>query len=376
MRAILYLIRKEFLQMARDKKMFFIIFAAPVFQLIIMGYAANLDIRNIKTVVCDLDQTETSREFIARFKNSGYFNIIGYVPKIENVDRCLDHGEAAMALVIPQKFGDKIGSRKPAQIQILVDGSQASLTGAGLQYATVIVTTYSQDAAAQFLPRLLDSGLKMPNLNAEIRVWYNPDLKSKNFMIPGVLALLLMIMTMMLTSLGIVREREMGTMEQLIVTPIRPYQLIIGKLAPFVIIGMIDVILVLIVATFWFGVPVKGNLFLLFGLCTVFLLSTLGLGILVSTVSKTQQQAMLSSQFFVMLPMMYLSGFVFPIENMPRIIQYVTYLLPLRYFIVIIRGLFLKGVGMNELWPQALILLIIGLIILYVSILRFHKKLG
>ena len=235
---------------------------------------------------------------------------------------------------------------------------------------------YSQRVVVQRLNRLGPPGARPPRVNPEVRVWYNPELKSRNFMVPGILGLLLMVMTMMLTSLAIVKEKEVGTMEQLIVTPIRPYQLIIGKLAPFTLIGLIDIVLVLLVATFWFNVPVRGSIFLLFGLCVVFLMTTLGLGLFVSTISRTQQQAMMTSMFFVMLPMNFLSGFIFPIENMPVVIQYGTYLLPLRHFFVILRGLFLKGVGIEQLWDETLMMFAFGVAILALSVLRFRKKLG
>ena len=214
-------------------------------------------------------------------------------------------------------------------------------------------------------------GARPAVVDPEVRVWYNPELKSRNFMVPGVLALLLMVLTMILTSLAIVKENEAGTMEQLMVTPIRPYQLIIGKLAPFFLIGIVDIILVLLVATLWFGVPLKGSVMLIFTLCIVFQMTTLGAGLFVSTVSRTQQQAMLTAVFFVILPMMFLSGFVFPIENMPKVIQLFTYFIPLRYFFVIIRGVFLKGVGLRELWLESSVLLGFGIVILTISILRF-----
>jgi len=356
--------------------MYPIIFLAPVFQLIILGYAANLDVKNISMVVCDLDHSSKSRELISEFTNSGYFIVENYPESINDIDYYLDYGKAAMALAIPENFGDKMQAHQQAQVQIIVDGSESAFATASLQYATIIIMRYSQNLAFQILDRMKGSGLKIPRLNAELRIWYNPELKSRNFMVPGMLALLLMIMTSLLTSLAIVKEKEVGTMEQLIVTPIRSYSLIIGKLMPFVIIGLIDVTLVVMVATFWFKIPVKGSIPLLFGLCLIFLLSTLGLGLFISTVSKTQQQAMMVAQYFVILPMIYLSGFVFPIENMPRIIQYFTYLLPLRYFIVIIRGLFMKGVGWHELRGQALMLLIFGVAILTMSIIRFRKKVG
>ena len=376
MRSIIHIIRKEFLQLRRDRRMLPIIFIAPVIQLIILGYAANLDIKNIRTVICDLDRTETSRDFVSKFSNSEYFEVNDYIYDIKDVDHYLDFGQASIAIVIPRKFGsDLIGGRQP-QLQVIFDGSESTYATAGIQYATIIVNTYSRAIVLNTLGRLRDSSLRIPSINPQFRVWYNPDLKSRNFMIPGVLALLLMVMTTLLTALAIVKEKEVGTMEQLIVSPIRPYALIIGKLAPFIIIGMIDIVLVMLVATFVFDVPVKGSVFLLFGLCVVYLMTTLGLGLFVSTISKNQQQAMLGAMFFLMMPMIYLSGFVFPIENMPKAMQYVTYIIPLRYFMVIIRGLFLKGVGMHELWPQALILFLFGLAILTMSVFRFSKKVG
>ena len=213
-------------------------------------------------------------------------------------------------------------------------------------------------------------------VSAEFRVWYNPELKSRNFMVPGVLGLLLMVMTMLLTSLAIVKEKELGTLEQLVVTPIKPYQLIIGKLAPFFLIGVIDVILVVFFASLVFSLPVKGGVLLLLFLSLIILMTTLGLGLFISTISRTQQQAMMTAIFFFMLPMMFFGGFVFPIENMPIIIQYVSYIIPVRYYFVIVRGLFLKGVGMSILWPQALALLIFGSVILSMSVMRFQKRLG
>ncbi|MDI6807934.1 MAG: ABC transporter permease [Candidatus Eisenbacteria bacterium] len=376
MKTIRHIIRKEFIQLRRDRRMFFVVFFAPVFQLFILGYAVNLDVRDIPTLVCDNDNTKTSRGFLSEFSNSGYFRLTAYVNRIEDIDRYLDNGKASVAIVIPRGFGDKVIAGKPAQVQVIADGSETTTGTIGLSYASMIVAGYSRDIVSQQFEWLRGRGQKLSAISPELRIWYNPELRSRNFMIPGVLALILMVMTMMLTSLAVVKEKETGTMEQLIVTPIRPRELIIGKLAPFTIIGFIDVILVVLVTTFWFHIPIKGSVPLLFGLCAIFLMTTLGLGLLVSTVSRTQQQAMMTAIFFVMLPMMFLSGFVFPIENMPRIIQFITYLLPLRYFFVIIRGLFLKGVGIVELWDEAVALLILGTIIFSMSVLRFRKKLG
>lgn len=375
MRVILEIVRKEFIQFRRDRKMFGLSFFAPVFQLLILGYAATLDVKDIPTVICDQDKSSTSRDLIRRFASSGYFNILGYLQKPDDIDKSIDDGFASIAIVIPVNFRQNIESGEPAPIQIIADGSESNSAGIGMSYATLIVGQYSEKIIIESLVKK-GMGSAIPgSVSAEFRVWFNPELRSRNFMVPGVLALLLMVMTMILTSLAIVKEKETGKMEQLVVTPIKPYQLMVGKLAPFFTIGVIDVVLVVLFTNFVFDLPVKGGFWLLMGLCMVFLMSTLGLGLFVSTISRTQQQAMLTAIFFFMLPMIFFSGFVFPIQNMPLIIQYITYIVPLRYFFVIIRGLFLKGVGISTLWPQALALFAFGIVILSMSVFQFRKRL-
>jgi ABC-2 type transport system permease protein len=374
MKNILHIIRKEFIQLRQDRKMFGMSFVAPVFQLIILGYAATFDVKEIPLVVCDFDNSPSSRELVRNFTSTEYFRVVGYLEKTSEIDNQLDDGHASIAIVIPRGFEKKIGAGQSAPLQVIADGTETSTAGIGLSYASIIVSQYSQNI---LLESLMKRGtLTMPaRVSAEFRVWYNPELKSRNFMVPGVLGLLLMVMTMLLTSLAIVKEKELGTLEQLVVTPIKPYQLIIGKLAPFFFIGVVDVILVVFFASLVFSLPVKGGILLLLFLSLIFLMTTLGLGLFISTISRTQQQAMMTAIFFFMLPMMFFSGFVFPIENMPAIIQYVSYIIPLRYYFVIVRGLFLKGVGMSVLWPQALALLIFGSVILSMSVIRFQKKL-
>jgi ABC-2 type transport system permease protein len=275
-----------------------------------------------------------------------------------------------MALAIPVRYGQMVGAGAPATVQVVADGTDANSTNIALGYATNLVAAYAQDLMAARSPgRSLPAGLQ-----ADVRVWFNPQLESKDFMIPGVLALLLIVMTVVLASMGIVREKELGTLEQLNVTPLRRWQLIVGKLLPYGLIGIVDIFLVVGVARFWFRVPMLGSFGLLFALSLVFLLSTLGLGLFVSTISQNQQQAMMSAVFFFMTPMIYLSGFVFPIENMPAVIRPFTYLIPLRYYLVIVRGIFLKGVGLEVLWPQALALLAWGLAILGLATLRSSKR--
>jgi ABC-2 type transport system permease protein len=373
MRKVGHIIRKEFIQLRRDRRMFFIVFFSPVLQLILLGYAANLDIKNIPVVFCDLDSSSASRDLIARFPSSGYFTVEATLDRIDDVDAYIDRGEASLALIIPRGMGKRLAGRKPVSIQVIVDGAESQTAIIGLNYATMIGLKYSRQILLERLEQSSSAFSPSP-VEPEVRVWYNPELRSRNFMIPGVLAMVLMIVTMMLTSLGIVKEREQGTMEQLMVTPIRAHELILGKLLPFFLIGLIEIGVVVAVAVFWFGVPVKGSIWLLFALSPTFMLTTLGLGLFISTISRNQQQAMLTAVFFI-LPQIILSGFVFPIENMPPIIQCLTYVVPLRYFLVIIRGLFLKAAGWGALWDETAALVVFGVVILGLSVLRFRKNL-
>ncbi len=375
MRVIIHLLKKEFAQFKRDKSMIAIVLLAPMIQLIILGYAANMDVLNIPMVVLDMDNSVESRQLIGSFSNSGYYSIVEYAESMNDIDRYLDRGVAGVALVIPRNFaGDLLGEKYP-QLQLIVDGTETNTATTGMNFASMIISRYSQNIV---IDRLERSSMitTPPKVIPGIRIWYNPDLASRNFMIPGIVGMLLMVITINLTSLSIVKEKEIGTYEQLVVTPITGYQLLAGKTIPFMIIGMADVMLVVSVAFLLFGIPVKGSIVLLFVLSLIFLLTTMGLGLFVSTISRTQQQAMMTSVFFVMLPMIFLSGFVFPIENMPAIFQKISYLLPLRYFFEIVRGIFLKGTGIAELWAQALLLSIFGVAIFILSALRFRKKIG
>jgi ABC-2 type transport system permease protein len=373
MRRLLFLVWKELLELRQDPRMLPIVFVAPVIQLIVLGYAATTDVRHVPMVVVDEDRTPASRTLIDRFNASPYFTVRSVVSSTEPVTGSLERGDAWLALTIPTGYGQKVGGGQPTTVQVIADGTDANSTNMALGYASNLVSAYAQQVAADRLP----PGARLPGgLSAEVRVWFNPQLESKFFMIPGVLALLLIVMTVVLASMGIVREKELGTLEQLHVTPLRRWQLVVGKLLPYGLIGMIDVFLVVAVAVGWFRVPLLGSFWLLFALSTVFLLNTLGLGLFVSTISDNQQQAMMTSVFFFVTPMIYLSGFVFPIENMPAVIQPLTYLIPLRYYLVIVRGISLKGVGLETLWPQALALLVWGLAILGLATLRSQKRAG
>jgi drug efflux transport system permease protein len=373
-REILSFMRKEFLQLRRDRRMIPILFISPIVQLLLLGFAVDLDVRDVPSVVCDLDRTAASRDFLAAYFHSGYFTEKGRAETPGEVDRFLDDGLASMAFVIPRGFGDDLAAGRTARVQLIVDGSESQSATVGLNYASLIAARVSQGILVEAFEKAPAAGLRPVRLAAEVRVWYNPELRSRYFLVPGILGLILMVMTMMVTSMAIVREKEMGTLEQLIVTPLRSREIILGKLLPFVAIGLIDVTLVVSVATWLIGVPLRGSLPLLLGLSLVFMLTTLGLGLFVSTISRNQQQAMLTAVFFI-IPMMLLGGFVFPIENMPRFFQAVAYAIPIRYYFTIIRGIFLKGVGLPELWDEAAAMLAFGLGIFTLSVLRFRKKL-
>jgi ABC-2 type transport system permease protein len=367
------IIRKELYQIRQDKRMLGVSIMAPILQVLLLGYAATTDIRYSTLVVCDQDQTSDSRALIREFTNTTYFIEKYRVASPSEIDPFIEDGQANIALVIPKGYGRKLLGHETAPVQVILDGTDANTANVLLNYSTQIVQTISQNILVDASSRL--HGARIGRVMPEPRVWFNPDLLSKNFMVPGVVAMVLMIITMTLTSLGIVKEKEIGTLEQLMVTPIRPYQLILGKLIPFTLIGFMDVSIVMAIAHFWFQVPMVGSMALLFALSGVFVLTTLGLGLFISTIAKSQQQAMLIAQFFFFKPFLFLSGFTFPISNMPKLIQLVSYIIPLRYFLEIVRGVFLKGSGMRELWPQVAALLGLGLVIFTLSVKRFHKHL-
>ena len=370
MRRILHLVRKELIELRRDPRLFGIVIVAPILQLTVLGYAATTDVRNVPILVVDADRSTASRELIARFDGSDTFTIVGLEDSTNAIDAWLDEGRAWMALSIPAGYGQEIAAGRTVTIQVIADGTDSNSTTVAMSYAQSLVGQYATEL------RVTQPGTPAPTVSAEIQVWFNPRLESRDFMIPGIMALLLLVVTTSLSSMALVREREVGTLEQLNVTPISRFEIIVGKLIPYALIGLIDVVLVLIVAIYWFEVPMRGDVGLLFAMCAVYLLSTLGLGLFVSSISHTQQQAMMTSVFFFMMPMVYLSGFVFPIENMPGWVQTLTYLIPLRYFLIIVRGIFLKGVGLDVLWPQATALFAWGVVVLTLAALRSSKRLS
>jgi len=370
--ALWSMIVKEFLQLRHDKRMIPAMIIGPVIQLLALGYAANLDVTHIPTVLVDQDRTPASRALVERFTGSGYFELVGAEDSPGGIDPWLVEGRAQLALVVGPGYGAALAAGRPARVQVIADGSDSNSSTLGLGYASQILAGLGAEIAAS---RLTATAAPVGRYELVPRVWYNPDLKSRWFYVPAVLAMVLMLVTMILPSMAVVREKEIGTLEQLIVTPLKPWQMILGKLAPFVVVGLFDMLLITGLVTGLFGVPLRGSLLLLTLLTLLFLCTTLGLGLLISTVVNTQQQAMGFSVYVLMVPMIYLSGLIFPIENMPRGFQLATYVIPVRYYANILRGIFLKGSGIGVLWPDALALVAIGVTVLGTAVLRFRKSL-
>lgn len=364
MRMLWNMLVKELLQLRRDPRILAVLFIAPVVQLTILGYAATTDVKLVELAICDLDRTAASRGLAEDFTASTYFRRVATVDAQDALDPWLASGKARVAVTIPAGFSADRAAGRTGRVQVVADGSDAMVGTLGLAYAQGVL-----QAAAEM------EGARLP-LELRPNVLYNPDLVSRYFMVPGVLALIILIMTMMLSSMAIVRETEIGTMEQLLVTPLTPSAVIAGKLVPYALVGVVEFLTALAVVLFWFEVPLRGSFWILALLTAPFIICCLGLGLLVSTLSRTQQQAMMISTFVFMLPQIYLSGFVFPIQNMPPIFQWITYAVPLRYYVIVLRGIFLKGVGLDVLWPQGLAMLGLGALILALARLRFRRRLG
>jgi len=382
-RRIREIVRKEFRQVLREPRMRVVLIFPPLLQLIIFGYAVNLDIENTPLAWMDLDRTPASRELRAAFESSRYFRVVTEPAHQGQVRDLLDHGAVEAVVQIQPGFGRDIQRGDTSVVQILVDGTNSNTASIVSSYASQIVSDYSGRVTAQqqqskLVGRTAAAGgpvnMMMPGLRVRSRVWFNPDLHSRNYFVPGVVVNIITLVTLMLTAMAIVREKEIGTMEQLMVTPIRPLELMLGKTLPFALAGLLDVVLITVAALVVFHIPFRGSVFLLLGCAVLFLLTTVGAGLFISTISQTQQQAIMAS-FFFFLPAFMLSGFAFPIRNMPLAVQYLSYLNPVRYFIEIVRGIFLKGTGAAVLWPQMAVLFCYGLTVLSLSALRFHKRL-
>jgi drug efflux transport system permease protein len=377
------IIRKEFLQALREPRMRVLLIAPPLVQLLIFGYAVNLDVENSRIGWMDLDHTPASRELLAAFQGSRYFKVVATPEREGEIRDWLDKGKLHAVVRVLPGFGRDIERGRTASVQILVEGSNSNTASIVSSYATRIVSSYAERMLSeQQAKRLIalsggNSGpvaAGVPTLTVRSRVWFNANLQSRDYFVPGVVVNIIALVTIMLTAMSIVREKEIGTMEQLMVTPIRPIELMLGKMLPFALLGLLEVVLVTVAALLVFHIPLRGSALLLLGCAGLFLLTTLGSGLLISTLSQTQQQAMMVTFLFFM-PAFMLSGFAFPIHNMPLAVQYLTFLNPLRYFMQIVRGIFLKGTGVAVIWPQMLALFIIGLSILTFSASQFRKRL-
>lgn len=365
---------KEWIQVFRDPRLRAIVFIFPCMEVILIGYAVTTDVKHVPTAVFDRDETPASRDLISRFFATEYFARTEDINSDERARELLDHGNATLIIRINHGFAEELKAGRTAFVQLLVDGSDSNTAGILMGYASQITAKFSEQALLDRFERRMGSFQRPGAVTMEVRAWFNANLESRNFFVPGVIAIIVTLITLMLTSMSIVREKEIGTIEQIMVTPILPIEFILGKTIPFAIIAFIDVLLVTAVGVFWFEVPVQGSMALLFGATGIYLLTTLGVGLIISTISHTQQQAMMSV-FFFMFPAMLLSGFVFPIENMPEAVQWLTYLNPLRYYLVVIRAIFLKGVGMGVLWPQLAPLALMGIATFSIAVRRFHKTL-
>lgn len=365
---------KEFKQIFRDPRMRTVIFITPLVQILVFGYAANKDINYVPTAILDRDNTKESRELLRRFTYSKYFIPEHYIFSEKEQNFILDKGLASVVIHIDRGFGRDLNAGKDASIQLAFDGTDSNTAMVVMGYANTIVSDYQYDLLKQ---KVEAAGLSGNTASVELRdrAWFNGNLISRNYYLPGVIAIIVTMMSLLLTSMAIVKEKEIGTMEQLIVSPLKPLDLIVGKLLPFAIIALVQIVLITILGVLWFHIPLRGNLFLLLLSTCVYLFTTLGIGLFISTISSIQQEAMMSVFLFYM-PTMLLSGFAYPIANMPQWIQWFTLVNPLRYFMVIVRSLFLKGVGIEVLWPQLIPLIIMGILVITFSAFRFRKSLG
>ena len=371
---LLALMRKETLQIVRDRRTLALVFIMPIMQLLLLGYAATSDVRNIPLAVLDQDKSPASRTLLDSFRTADYFREAFDVNSENELRSLIDSGRARTGLIIPPDYSSRLAAGQPAQVAFIIDGSDPTIAGTALAAATLIGQAR---ATALTVERLAARGMAVaaaPAIEVRARVWYNPDLISAYYMIPALVGLILQFLTVILTATAIVRERERGTIEQLIVTPLTAAELIVGKLAPYVVIAFIDTLLILAGGVLLFGVPINGSLPLLLLLSGLFLISNLGVGLLISTATSTQQEAIIIAIFYN-LPSMFLSGFIYPVAAMPRVLQFISYAIPLRYFLIVVRGIVLKGVGMPALWPEVIALSIFAVVVITSAATRFKKRL-
>lgn len=366
---------KELIQVVRDKRTRLILIIPPILQMLVFGYAANFDIRDVPTAIVDLDNTQQSRELVSRFTSSPYFNVQHRLDDARDAHNLIESGSTMIAIEIDAGFARKLEKGQTAPIQVIVDATNSNTALIASSYVSQVALSFArqsqQDRIYRVAPQLIE---QLPSVQLQQRPWYNADLSSRWFFVPGVIGSLTTLLVITLTSFAVVREREIGTLEQIMVTPIRPVEFILGKTLPFFLIGMFDALLIGLVGTLWFQIPFRGHISVLLVGAVLFLICMLGIALLISTVSSTQQQAMVTS-FFVIMPFITFSGFGFPISAMPQWMQDLSYVIPLRYFLVVLRGTYLKGVGMDVLWPQMAAMAGIGLCLLSLAVMRFNKAL-
>lgn len=368
------LIRKEFIQIRRDRRTLILVLFIPIMQLFLLGYAATNDVRNVPLAVYDQDRGSEARSLLDAYRAADYFTISFEANSESELQDLLDNGQARAGLIIPAGYTDDIQAGKTARVVFVLDGSDPTVASTALSAAQLIGQAHSTQILKSSLLRRGQAAAIQPPVEVSTTVWYNPDLVSAYFMIPGVIGMILFALTSILTASAIVRERERGTIEQLIVTPIRPWELVVGKLLPYVILAFLNALEVLAIGHYWFGVPIRGSLWLIAGASFLFLLSSLGIGLLASTIANTQQEAMLTV-WMTLLPSIFLAGFFFPLEAMPKVLQWISYIFPLRYYLVIIRSLMLKGVGISAFTGDLIALAIFGVVIMSMAALRFRKRL-
>jgi ABC-2 type transport system permease protein len=374
-RRIWQMVKKEFIQVWRDRRLRIFLILPPIIQLIIYGYAINFDIRQVPFAVFDEDRTQASELLIARFTASEYFSLTDVINSEGELRDLIDRSRITLAVRIPRGFADKIKADQPASLQLILDATDSNTALIVAKYARTILNDYSQAMLQKSLRHLNLPGKIETPVVIEPRAWLNPNLESKNAFVPGVIAMVVMLVSLMLTALSVVREREIGTMEQILVSPLSPWEFLSGKTIPFVLISLVDVALVSLMGVFWFEIPFQGSVAVLFMGTLAFLLSSVGLGLLISTTCSTQQQAVMAGTF-VLTPAILLSGLIFPIANMALIFQYITYVNPLRYFIVIVQGVFLGGRSLAVLWPEMAAMAGLGAVFLGLSIIRFRGRLA
>lgn len=366
--------RKEALHIRRDPRSLGLAIGIPMLMIVLFGYALTLDVDRVPLVVWDQSATKESRELVSRFTGSRYFQFVGAADGYRAIERAIDERSAFIALVVPPDFAGRLGAGEAAPIQAVIDGSDSNTAAIVLGYATAVARTHGEKVSMEQIQRRTGAAPAQA-LDLRARVWFNPDLESKNFIIPGLIAVIMGLIAALLTSLTVAREWERGTMEQLISTPVRGAELIVGKLLPYFVIGMVDVVIAVVMAVHVFGVPLRGSVPLLFGTAGLFIVGTLAQGILISVLARQQLLASQLAMVSTFLPAFLLSGFMFAISNMPVVVQAITHIVPARYFVAIVKGIYLRGVGLEVLWREALFLLVFALVVAGLAIRSFRKKL-